>query len=323
MPTTLAVLAGLAVVAFVLLGRTMGWLRRPPRPVQADLSGQVIVVTGANSGIGKVTAGALASLGAHVVLACRSVERGAAAAAELVDQDRDRSIEVLRLDLSDLDDVRRFAAEVLERHDRLDVLVNNAGRVVGARELSAQGHEQTLATNHLGPFLLTQLLLPRLQASAPSRIVNVASTAHRQGAIDLADLQWEQRDYAALTVYSASKLANVLTTRALARRADGSGVAVNCVHPGTIRSGFGGDGDGPRWMQLLLPLARWTFRTPERGADSSVWLAASPDAAELQGAYVVDRRVRQPSAMARDQELADRLWRSSEELVRPSGSSNS
>ncbi len=319
MPTVLSVLAGLLVVGFTLLGRTMGWLRRPPSPVKADLTGRVAIVTGANSGIGKITAGSLASMGAHVVLACRSVERGAAAAAELVNEDPNRSIEVLRLDLSDLTDVRRFVVDFRGRHPRLDILVNNAGRVVGEHNISAQGHELTLATNHLGPFLLTTSLLDLLEESEDGRVVTVASVAHRQGTIDLDDLQGDAREYAALTVYAASKLANVLFTRELARRVGPGSVAVNCVHPGTIRSGFAQDGDGPRWMQLLMPLARWTFMTPELGADCQTWLAAAPEARALHGAYVVRRRPGRVSKEGRDDALATGLWNATEELVTASG----
>ncbi len=310
----LAVVAGLLVLAVLVLGRQMGWLRRPPAPVTADLTGRVVVVTGANSGIGLVTAGALASLGAHVVMACRSLERGRAAADALREEDPTRRLEVRTLDLSDLDDVRRFAAELLDDHDQLHVLVNNAGRIVGEQGTSPQGHELTLATNHLGPFLLTQLLLPRLRATPGARVVNVASAAHRQGSLDPDALGRTDGAYNAMAAYSDSKLANVLFTRELARRV-GDDVVVNCVHPGTIRSGFGGDGDAPVWLRVLLPLASWTFMTPERGADSQIWLAAAPEAAELRGAYVVRRRVRRPSADARDDRLARALWERTTELV--------
>lgn len=321
MPDALAVAVGVLVVAIVLLGRATGWLRRPPPALDADLAGRVAVVTGANSGIGQVTAGALASLGAHVVMACRSTQRGEAAAAELLAADPNRRLEVRRLDLADLDDVRRFCDEFRRDHGRLDILVNNAGRVVGERGTSPQGHELTLATNHLGPFLLTGHLLGLLEASAPARIVVVGSSSHTGGDLDLDDLQWEARPYRGLTAYATSKLANLLFVRELARRLDPTRVTVACVHPGTIRSGFGA-GDGPRWLRLLLPLARWAFLTPERGADGSVFLAAGADPERFHGAYVVRRRVVPGSRASRDLEAARALWLATEELVGPAAATS-
>ncbi|MFT5223507.1 MAG: retinol dehydrogenase-12 [Glaciecola sp.] len=310
----LALVVGLLGSIAGLLAWMMGWFRKVD-PVTANLDGKVAIVTGANSGIGKHTAQELARMGAKVVLACRSVERGQQAADELRAASPDLDLEVRALDLADLDSVRSFASGVLADFDHLDILVNNAGRVVGQRATSAQGYEATFATNHLGPFLLTTLLLNRLLQTPGARVVNVASTAHRQGRVDLDDLMSAEGEYRAMSAYANSKLANVLFTRELATHTKASDLRVNCVHPGTIRSGFGGDGDGPLWMRVLLPFARWAFMSPEQGADTSVWLAASPDADAVHGGYFSRRCERQPSRRARDAQLASDLWERSARLV--------
>ncbi len=311
------VLGGLA-----LGGLGLAWSRGDlPRfaPVQADLTGKVAVVTGANSGIGKETALALGAMGATVVMACRSTQRGEAAAEELRHRHVGIDVTVLALDLSDLDSVRAFARAVLGRFDRLDILVNNAGRVVGERQRTVQGFEASIGTNHLGPFLLTDLLLPRLigtgREHGPARIVNVASSTHRQGELELDDLMWERRTYAPLKVYAASKLANVLFTLELARRTDPGEVTVNALHPGNITTGFGVSPDAPRWMQILFPYSKYVFLTPERGADTQIWLAASDEAEGEHGGYFSRRHRWQPSAAARDAALARGLWERSAQLV--------
>jgi NAD(P)-dependent dehydrogenase (short-subunit alcohol dehydrogenase family) len=215
-------------------------------------------------------------------------------------------------DLTRMDEVRRLAAELLERHPRIDVLVNNAGAMFTSRHVTADGFEQTLALNHLAPFLLTELLLERLRESAPARIVTTASDAHTGGALDFDDLQSE-RSFKPMGVYSTTKLCNVLFTRELGRRLEGSGVTATCFHPGVVRTGFG-KSDGLLWRLALTAVGPFV-RSPTRGARTLVWLALSPEAADLNGVYVQDEKVRTPSAAARDDELAAELWRRSEALV--------
>jgi retinol dehydrogenase-12 len=205
---------------------------------------KVAVITGSNSGIGKETAVALAAMGMTTVLACRNQEKAATAAAEVRERAASEAVHVVALDLSDLASVTACAHQLLERWDRLDVLVNNAGGIWSKREESAQGFEQTFAVNHLGHFALTLLLLDRLKASAPSRIVNLTSVGHHAA---LLGMRWDdlsaERRYTTFGVYAQSKLANILFTRALAARLQGTGVTANAVHPGPVRSGFGMDGD--------------------------------------------------------------------------------
>lgn len=284
------------------------------------MAGKMVVVTGGNSGIGRETALALARAGASTLITARDPERGAAAAADIGRRAGTGLVGLVVFDLADLGSVRAGAAEILERCPRLDVLVNNAGLVLTERSVTADGYETTFAVNHLGPFLLTNLLLDRLRASAPSRVVNVASTAHKGARLDFDDLQ-SANGYRAMNAYGASKLANVLFTAELARRLEGSGVTVNCCHPGTVSTGWGRDGDtkgllafGLRFMPYL-PF----FLTPEAGARTSVYLASAPEVAEVTGRYFVKRKERDPSPAARDAAAARRLFEVSEELVARSG----
>ena len=209
-------------------------------------------------------------------------------------------------------DVRRLAAEGRERHRVLHVLINNAGGIVGRREMTADGIEKTFAGNHLGPFLLTNLLLDRLKAAAPARIVNVASEASRMATLDFDDLYFE-KGYAEFKAYARSKLANILFTRELARRLERSGVTAVSLHPGVVRTRFGESGSG--FFRFLVKLGAPFFITPEKGADTLLWAATSPDAAGLNGAYLVRRKVRRPVALARNDEVARRLWEASAQLT--------
>ena len=229
-----------------------------------DMQGKTVVVTGANSGIGFETAAALASMGARVLVTARNADKGRAAVAAITQQlHGEGQVQLVVFDLADLSSVRRGAAEILEQAPRLDVLVNNAGLVLSERAETVDGFEATFATNHLGPFLLTNLLLERLQASSPSRVVNVASTAHtaaRKG-IPFDDLQ-STKHYRGMRVYGQSKLANMLFTLELARREKGHGVTANSLHPGTVRTGYGAGGDARGFLafrdqdrQPVLPLA--------------------------------------------------------------------
>lgn len=276
--------------------------------------GKTVLVTGANTGIGLETAAGLAAQGANVVITARDPAKGQAAVDEIRRRHPDATVDVMQLDLSRLKDVRDFAAEFSARYPKLDVLVNNAGLVLDKRTVTEDGYETTFQVNHLGPFLLTNLLLDNLKAAAPSRIVNVASTAHRGGKLDLDDLQSE-RGYRSMGVYGTSKLCNILFTRELARRLAGTGVTANSLHPGTVRTGFGKDGDVSGIFALGLKIGGVFFKTPAQGARTSIHVASAPDLENTSGEYFVNRRVSKPSAAARDDEAARRLWEVSEQLA--------
>jgi NAD(P)-dependent dehydrogenase (short-subunit alcohol dehydrogenase family) len=277
------------------------------------MEGRTCLVTGATSGIGKATAAGLAGLGAEVVLVARDPVRGKATVAELEAATGNRRLGLMVADLAAQASVRSLAEEVRRRHDRLHVLVNCAGGYWATRHLTADGLELTLALNHLAPFLLTGLLLDRLQAGAPARVVNVTSGAQAAGRVHLDDLQFRRR-YRGRAAYNQSKLANVLFTYELARRLEGRDVTVTCVHPGVTRTNFGRE-DATRLMRLLDPLVRPLMRSPEQGADTVVWLASSPEVEGRTGRYYARRRARRSSRRSYDTELARRLWRASEELT--------
>jgi NAD(P)-dependent dehydrogenase (short-subunit alcohol dehydrogenase family) len=281
-----------------------------------DLHGSVIVITGGNSGIGKEAAVALAGLGATTVITARNQAKGQAALDEIRDRSGSDTAQVMALDLGDFASISAFSAEFHEQFDRLDVLVNNAGAILTQRQVTAQGFETTFGVNHLGHFLLTDLLLDRLQSSAPSRIVNVASFAHRfaLGGMSFADLQSE-RGYRSMDVYGKSKLANVLFTTELARRLDATGVTANCLHPGTVATGFGSVDDTTGIERVTMMAGRPFFISAERGARTIVYLASSPEVEGRTGGYYVRSRLHPASKAGRDAEAARQLWEASEALV--------
>lgn len=276
------------------------------------VGGKRVVLTGATSGIGLAAAEALAARGAQLAIVARSEARASDAVARIrAAGGSATTVDVLLADFESQASVRGLAARVLERYPRVDVLVNNAGAMFTSRRLTADGIEVTWAVNHLAPFLLTTLLLDRLRGSAPARIVITASDAHKGAHIPFDDLDAE-RSYRArgFRRYGETKLANILFTAALARRLEGTGVTVNCFHPGFVASGFGRN-NGPL-MGVVMTVVRPFARTPKKGADTLVWLADSSDV-DVSGAYFVDRRRVAPSPPARDAETAERLWRLSEE----------
>ena len=273
------------------------------------MTGKVCVVTGANAGIGMETARGLAEMGATVVMACRDRDRGEAAQREIKQSTGNDAVELMVCDLASQASMRQFAADFKQRHDRLDVLVNNAGVLLRERSLNEDGIESTFAVNHLGYFLVTNLLLDVLKKSSPSRIVNVSSTAHKYGKLDIGG--WVAgRDYSAFGAYSNSKLANVLFTYELARRLQGTGVTANCLHPGGVGTNlFRGL---PGFLQTLIKLVTIG---PERGARTSIYLASSPEVEGITGKYFVRRRQQKSSETSRNEEAARRLWEVSEELT--------
>ncbi len=288
-----------------------------------SLRGKVVVITGANVGIGFETAVGVAALEATTVLACRNQAKAAEAAREVTRRTWNDDVHVVSLDLADLASVRTAAEDVLGRWDRLDVLVNNAGGTWSYRQETAQGFEQTFGVNHLGHFYLTSLLLERLRATPRARIVNVTSVGHHAafGGMRFDDLQSEQR-YEGMQAYCQSKLANVLFTRELARRLERGGdpgVCVNAAHPGPVRSSFGMDGDLHGVMGLGMRLVRPFEISPKRGAKTSLYLATSPEVAERTGMYWVRSKPGRMSRHARDDAAAARLWDESERLLASAG----
>jgi NAD(P)-dependent dehydrogenase (short-subunit alcohol dehydrogenase family) len=284
------------------------------------MKGTVCVVTGATSGIGKAAATALARLGATVVLVGRDRGRTEAAVAEIAPVSASPPRAEFA-DLASLEQVRGLAGR-LDGLERIDVLINNAGLVLGERRITPDGLEHVFALNHLAPFLLTSLLLPKLTASAPARVVTVTSDAHSAARLDLSDPNLEH-GWDSWRSYANSKLANILFTRELARRLDGTGVTANCAHPGVVRTGFGRE--SRPLLKLGITIARPFMLSPERGADTIVYLASSPDVAGQTGGYYVKRQRREPSAAARDDAAARELWELSEKLTglapaRPAGS---
>ena len=290
---------------------TDGWdhgnrMTHPSPPAFAD---RVWIVTGANSGIGKATALGLARLGGTLVLACRNAERGEVAREEITRATGNDKMSVMIVDLANQASIRSFAEEFRRTYDRLDALVNNAGVFRRHRLVTVDGLEETFAVNYLGGFLLTHLLLDLLKASAPSRVVNVSSSAHEGGRIHFEDLQGESR-YSGFRAYGQSKLAQVLFTYELARRLEGSGVTVNACHPGVIRTNFGRD-DWPWAVHLVRPF----FKSPERGAETPIYLASSPDVERVTGTYFVKRAPRRSSPASRDVDVARRLYETSLRLA--------
>ncbi|MCY1017060.1 SDR family oxidoreductase [Pyxidicoccus sp. MSG2] len=276
------------------------------------MDGKVCLITGASGGIGLEAAKALAGLGATVVLVGRDATRTEAAVSAVRAAAPGAKVEWLKADLASLQSVRELAATFKARYPRLDVLLNNAGLILDNREVTGDGLEGTMATNHFAPFLLTNLLLDVLKASAPARVVTVSSDAHRVGRMDLADLQSE-RDYASFRVYGTSKLANILFTRALAKRLKGTGVTANCLHPGVVRTGFGHNTKG--FFRHIVKLGAPFMLSAEKGARTSIYLASSPEVESVSGEYFYKCRPKKASSAARDDALAERLWQVSEQLT--------
>jgi NAD(P)-dependent dehydrogenase (short-subunit alcohol dehydrogenase family) len=270
------------------------------------------LITGANSGIGKVAATALAAQGATVIMVCRGRTRGEAARAEIRRVTNSDRVELLIADLSEQRQIRRLAAEVKERFSELHVLINNAGIWNDKREVTADGYETTWALNHLAYFLLTQELIDLLKASAPARIINVSSDYHKLGHIDFDDIQLNQ-GYSGGRAYGQSKLANVIFTYELARRLEGTGVTANCLHPGAVNTNFFNNVKG--LFGLLTWIGRPFLRTPAKGAETAVWLASSPEVEGVTGKYFFDSKERRSSPESYDPNVASSLWEVSERMT--------
>ena len=279
----------------------------------SDIEGKVVLITGATSGIGRVTAKTLASNGAKVVVLGRDQGKGEGLLAEIANDTGNEKSEYILCDLASMNDVKRAASEFRSRNERLDVLIDNAGGINGRRKVTVDGFEYTIGVNHLAHFVLTILLLDVLKASAPSRVVVTSSSAHTMGHINFDNLMYEH-GYRFLKAYSQSKLANALFTFELARRLEGTRVTANCFHPGTVRSNFmkglgvAGSAVGP-----IIGLFE---RSPERGAETQIYLASSPEVEGVTGRYFYEKKVKRSSDESLDLDVAKRLWRVSEDLTK-------
>jgi len=277
-----------------------------------SMQGKVIVITGGTSGIGQVAALKLAGMGARIVLVARDPARGAATLTQLREQGPGIEHSVHYADLARLSEMRRVAAEISQGEPRIDVLMNNAGALFGSRRLTEDGLEMTFALNHMSYFVLTHALRGRLLASEPARVVNTSSDAHEGKKLDFGDLQ-SARGYRGFDVYGRSKLCNILFTRELARRLGGNGVTANCLHPGFVDTRFGDGSGGP--LSLGIRIGKLVALSPEKGAETMVYLASSAEAANVTGGYFYKCRPRTPSREAQDDAAAQRLWSESARLA--------
>jgi retinol dehydrogenase 12 len=304
-------------------------------PTVPDLHGTTVLITGGNAGIGKETAVALARAGASVTITARDATKGQAALDEIRTRSGSGDVTVMDLDLASFASVREFASRYADAHASLDVLVNNAGLMLTSRRQTVDGNEMTFQVNHLGPFLLTNLLRDPLVAAGEflltnllrdplvaagnARVVNVSSDAHKQGGktLDFDALQSPGGVNArnSMNVYGRTKLENILFTRELSRRWATDGVTTNAVHPGFVRSGFGRDGDGGKLFDVLMPVIQLIALSAEQGAYTSVYVASSPEVAGVTGKFFVKCKPVAPSAAAQDDAAAARLWDVSAELT--------
>lgn len=287
--------------------------RKPQNTTTARLDGQVCVITGATSGVGYETAKQLAQAGAHLVLVCRNIEKAQGVKAELAALFNAR-VDLVQADFSNLDDVQSAASQILHQFPSIHILINNAGIHLTKRILTADGFETAFCVNHLASFLFTRLLLERMIASAPSRIIQVNSEGHRFGGLKLDDLTWEKRRYRGLQGYGASKTAQLLTVWELADRLHGSGVTINAVHPGEVATNIGmNNGFLYRWYQkyVLFPL----LKDPKVSGEALYYFAAAPELSSVSGKFFNLTHEEKPAAHALDRAIGKRIWDISEELT--------
>jgi NAD(P)-dependent dehydrogenase (short-subunit alcohol dehydrogenase family) len=287
--------------------------RMAQKTTNACLDGKVCVLTGATSGVGYQAAKRLAEGGAHLVLVCRNKQKAERVQVELMNS-YGVDIDILQADFSHLDEVRSVASQILASYPKIDILINNAGLHNTNRALTQEGYETVFCVNHLASFLLTRLLLKRITESAPSRIIQVNSQGHRFGGLDLTDLNWERRRYHGLQGYGASKVAQLLTVWELADRLQNTGVTINAMHPGEVRTNIGmNNGELYRFYQRYL--IWWVLKDPVISGEAIYYLAAAPEMAEVSGRFYNLTIEEKPAKHALDRELGKRIWAISEELT--------
>ncbi|XP_069981883.1 retinol dehydrogenase 13 [Penaeus vannamei] len=307
----------LLVAAVGIVGGGAIYRRRSGRCRSSrQMKGKTVIVTGGSSGIGLATAEDLARRGARVILACRNAAKASQVAHGIRERTGNADVQVRVLDTSDLDSVRKFAKDLKETEKRLDVLINNAGVGIPQRRLTKQGFELTMATNHYGHFLLTNLLLDVLKASAPSRVVTVSSLVHKNcSKADFEDLNFDKSPYSSFRAYALSKLCNVLFTKEIARKLQGTGVVANCLHPGVVATEILNKEN--TWMGALLTfLIGLIGKTRDDGAQTSIYLAVAEEAQHISGKYFVDCKESPCCKLAEDEGLAKKLWEVSERNVK-------
>ena len=276
-----------------------------------SIEDKICIITGANSGIGKATALGLAKMNAVVVMLCRNRETGEEAQKEIIGESGNKKVDLLICDLSSQEQIRRVVDEFKQKYQNLHVLINNAGVMAANRKLSVDGFEMNFAVNHLAPFLLTNLLLDVLKKSAPSRIINVSSGTHKMAKIDFDDLQSENKKHRLFKVYGLSKLALMLSSYELSRRLDGTGVTVNTVHPGVANTNLGRE-----MSKIGRGFGKIFFKNPEKGAETSIYLASSPEVEGITGKYYIKKQQRDSSEESYNEEYAKRLWDISAEFTK-------
>jgi len=278
------------------------------------MNGRICMITGANSGIGKITALELAKMGANVVMICRNVEKGEVARKEIVKKTGNRSIELLLADFSSQSAVRKLVHDFKLKYSKLHVLINNIGTIMPIKTFTEDGLETTFAVNHLGCFLLTNLLLDIIKKSAPARIINVSSESHKDRVIDFSNLNGE-RNYNLYKAYAQSKLANILFTYELARRLGDTKVTINCLHPGMVRTKIWQKSGRSMLMKVFMRIFSLCLKSAQEGAQTSIYLASSPELESITGKYFIDKKMVLSSPVSYDEGLAKQLWEVSEKLV--------
>lgn len=275
------------------------------------MKNKLCVITGANSGIGFETTKELAAQGAFVVMVCRNEEKAEAARKAIINEIPDAGLTIVLCDFASMDDIRSAAGDISAQYEKIDVLINNHGFIAKEYDTTVDGLEQTFGVNHIGYFLFTNLLLPQVKAAGKARIINVASTAHRRGEFNPQNIQLKT-GYDNWKAYGNSKLFNILFTKELAERLKDTEVTANCLHPGVIASNFG---QSSTWLvKVFYKLAGPLMKNNRQGAETTIYLATSPEVEDVSGAYFSNKKVATPSRIARDSEAAKKLWEISEEI---------
>lgn len=273
---------------------------------------KICLITGANSGIGKITALELAKQGMRIIMICRNGQKGEAARTEIIDKSRNPDIKLYTCDLAIQSDIVKLAQDIKKEYTSLDILINNAGLILSERQTTVDGYEATFAINHLGPFLLTHLLLDLLKKGKEPRIINVSSEAHRFASLDFKQLA-SPATYSAWTAYCNSKLANILFTRYLSEQMAAFGITVNSLHPGVVATRFGKENKG--WTKVMFTLFNPFFISAEKGAETTIYLATSPDVKKITGEYFDKKKTKPPGKEALSRYNAERLWELSNRLT--------